>query len=106
MCSSDLGVRHVNPVIDTVVGVVELAAGRVTAGDVLDLLGTEPVRARFAMTDDDLDLVREWLGHSNVRWGLGAAERARFGLERFRQGTFDAGLDRIALGVVAEETDD
>ncbi|SDU23130.1 exodeoxyribonuclease V subunit gamma [Gordonia westfalica] len=103
---ADRGVRHVNPVIDTVVGVVELAAGRVTAGDILDLLGTEPVRARFAMTDDDLDLVREWLGHSNVRWGLGAAERARFGLERFRQGTFDAGLDRIALGVVAEETDD
>ncbi|MEO9328871.1 exodeoxyribonuclease V subunit gamma [Gordonia aurantiaca] len=103
---ADRGLRHVNPIIDTIVAVVELAAGRVTAGDVLDLLAAPPVRARFAFTDDDLDLVREWLIHSNVRWGLGTAERKRFGLERFRHGTFDAGLDRIALGVVAEETDD
>ncbi len=64
------------------------------------------MRARFGFTDDDLELVREWLANSNVRWGLGTAERAGFGLERLRQGTFDAGLDRIALGVVAEETDD
>ncbi|MFE0748219.1 exodeoxyribonuclease V subunit gamma [Gordonia sp. NPDC058843] len=103
---ADRGIRHVNPILDVIVGVVELAAGRVTAGDVVDLLGSPPVRTRFAMTDDDLDLIREWLAHSNVRWGLGAAERARFGLERFRQGTFDSGLDRIALGVVAEEADD
>ncbi|MCR5976755.1 exodeoxyribonuclease V subunit gamma [Gordonia jinghuaiqii] len=103
---ADRGVRHVNPIVDVIVGVVELAAGRVTAGEVVDLLGSPPVRTRFAMTDDDLDLIREWLAHSNVRWGIGAAERARYGLERFRQGTFDAGLDRIALGVVAEEADD
>ncbi|WP_439028945.1 exodeoxyribonuclease V subunit gamma [Gordonia terrae] len=103
---ADRGIRHVNPIVDVIVGVVELAAGRVTAGDVVDLLGSPPVRARFAMTDDDLDLVREWLSHSHVRWGLDAGQRARYGLERFRQGTFDAGLDRIALGVVAEEADD
>ncbi|GAC84336.1 exodeoxyribonuclease V gamma chain [Gordonia paraffinivorans NBRC 108238] len=103
---ADRGLRHVNPIVDTIVEIVELAAGRVTAGDVLDLLSAPPVRARFGFTDDDLELVREWLANSNVRWGLGTAERARFGLERFRQGTFDAGLDRIALGVVAEETDD
>nr|WP_064570115.1 exodeoxyribonuclease V subunit gamma [Gordonia sp. LAM0048] len=103
---ADRGIRHVNPILDVIVGVVELAAGRVTAGEVVDLLGAPPVRTRFAMTDDDLDLIREWLAHSNVRWGLGVAERARYGLERFRQGTFDAGLDRIALGVVAEEADD
>ncbi|WP_055475405.1 exodeoxyribonuclease V subunit gamma [Gordonia sp. HS-NH1] len=103
---ADRGIRHVNPILDVIVGVVELAAGRVTAGDVVDLLGAPPVRTRFAMTDDDLDLIREWLAHSNVRWGLGVAERARYGLERFRQGTFDAGLDRISLGVVAEESDD
>ena len=103
---ADRGIRHVNPILDVIVGVVELAAGRVTAGDVVDLVGAPPVRTRFAMTDDDLDLIREWLAHSNVRWGIGVAERARYGLERFRQGTFDAGLDRIALGVVAEEADD
>ncbi|MBR7551441.1 exodeoxyribonuclease V subunit gamma, partial [Mycobacterium tuberculosis] len=79
--------------------------GRAAAGDVVDLLGRSPVRSRFAMDDEDLDMVREWLAHSNIRWGLGENERARFGLSGFRQGTFGSGVDRIALGAVAEEAD-
>ncbi|MBR7513026.1 exodeoxyribonuclease V subunit gamma, partial [Mycobacterium tuberculosis] len=88
--------RQTNPVLDVVASVVELAAGRAAAGDVVDLLGRSPVRSRFAMDDEDLDMVREWLAHSNIRWGLGENERARFGLSGFRQGTFGSGVDRIA----------
>ena len=102
---ADRGVRQVNPILDVVGAVVELAAGRVSAGEVADLLGLEPVRTRFDLTDDDLDRVRDWLAGSNVRWGIGLGQRARFGLDGFGQGTFEAGLDRILLGVVAEEQD-
>ncbi|MGV9478049.1 exodeoxyribonuclease V subunit gamma [Gordonia aichiensis] len=102
---ADRGPRQTNPVLDVVASVVELAAGRAAAGDVVDLLGRSPVRSRFAMDDEDLDMVREWLAHSNIRWGLGENERARFGLSGFRQGTFGSGVDRIALGAVAEEAD-
>ena len=102
---ADRGPRQVNPVLDVVASIVELAASRAAAGDVVDLLSRPAVRSRFAMDDDDLDMIREWLAHSNIRWGLGDNERARFGLSGFRQGTFASGVDRIALGAVAEEAD-
>ncbi|WP_290727453.1 exodeoxyribonuclease V subunit gamma [Gordonia sp. UBA6683] len=102
---ADRGPRQMNPVLDVVASIVELAATRAAAGDVVDLLSRSPVRSRFAIDDDDLDMIREWLAHSNIRWGLGENERARFGLSGFRQGTFASGVDRIALGAVAEEAD-
>ncbi|MGV9859898.1 exodeoxyribonuclease V subunit gamma [Gordonia sp. NPDC003425] len=102
---ADRGPRQINPVLDAVACVVELAAGRVTASDVADLASRPPVAARFGFDDDDLEMIRDWLAHSNVRWGLGRADRARFGLGGFPQGTFATGLDRVALGAVAEETD-
>ncbi|GAB21471.1 exodeoxyribonuclease V gamma chain [Gordonia polyisoprenivorans NBRC 16320 = JCM 10675] len=102
---ADRGLRHLNPVLDVVATVVELAVGRITAGQVTDLLTREPVSRRFAMSDDDLDWVREWLSRSGIRWGIDETQRKRFGLSGFGQGTFSAGLDRVALGVVAEEDD-
>ncbi|MGC5258813.1 exodeoxyribonuclease V subunit gamma [Gordonia sp. DT218] len=102
---ADRGLRHTNPVLDVVAAVVELAAGRVSVGAVLDLLGRPPVRERFALSDDDLEIIREWLVGSNVRWAIDDSQRSRFGLSGFGQGTFEAGLDRILLGAVAEEAD-
>ncbi|MXP24083.1 exodeoxyribonuclease V subunit gamma [Gordonia sp. HNM0687] len=102
---ADRGLRHTNSVLDVIAAVVELAAGRVTAGAVVDLLGRDPVRRRFDLTDDDLEVIREWLVGSNIRWAIDDAQRARFGLAGFRQGTFETGIDRILLGAVAEETD-
>ncbi|AZG44644.1 exodeoxyribonuclease V subunit gamma [Gordonia insulae] len=102
---ADRGLRHTNPILDVVAAVVEMGAGRVTAGAVLDLLGRPPVRQRFDMTDDDLEIIREWLVGSNIRWAIDDSQRSRFGLSGFGQGTFAAGLDRIMLGAVAEESD-
>jgi exodeoxyribonuclease V gamma subunit len=102
---ADRGLRHTNAVLDVVAAVVELAAGRVSAGAVLDLLLRTPVRERFDLTDDDIDMIREWLVGSNIRWAIDDTQRSRFGLAGFGQGTFDAGLDRILLGAVAEEAD-
>jgi len=102
---ADRGVRQLNPVLEVIAHVVGLAAGRLTAGEVLDLAAAEPVRIRFGFSDSDLDSIREWVGCSGVRWGLGERDRRRFGMGAFGQGTFTAGLDRIALGAVADEAD-
>ena len=100
---ADRGLRHTNAVLDVVASVVELAAGRVSAGDVVDLLSRPPVRARFSFTDDDLDMIREWLSAANIRWAIDDTQRTRSGLADFAQQTFEAGVDRIVLGVVADE---
>ena len=102
---ADRSLRQTNPLLDTVAGLLDLAQGRVTANQVLDLAATEPVRRRFGFDDDDLDRLRDWAGRAGVRWGIGEQQRAAYALGAVRQGTWTTGLDRILLGVAADETD-
>ena len=66
---------------------------------VLDLLGSGPVRRRFRLDDDDLERLRDLVVRSGVRWGLDGPHRAPFHLDGFAQNTWSAGLDRLLLGV-------
>ncbi len=102
---ADRSLRQTNPLLDTLAGLLALADGRVTASQVLDLAATAPVRRAFRFSDDDLERLRDWAGRAGVRWGLGERPRAAHGLGRVHQNTWDTGLDRILLGVVADETD-
>ncbi|WP_188037013.1 exodeoxyribonuclease V subunit gamma [Actinotalea sp. JY-7885] len=101
---ADRSLRQTNPLLALVSRLLELADGRVSAPDVVDLAGTEPVRRRFRLDDDDLDRIREWAVESCVRWGENAERRARFGLH-VAQGTWQTALDRILLGAAMAEED-
>jgi exodeoxyribonuclease V gamma subunit len=87
-----------NALLSFLSSLLELASGRVTATEVLDLLEQQPVRRRFELTADDLSTIRGWLQHAGVSWGADLASRTRYGV-RFAQGTWRAGLDRLVLGV-------
>ncbi|WP_079576009.1 exodeoxyribonuclease V subunit gamma [Krasilnikoviella flava] len=103
---ADRGPGVVNPVLGMLATLLRLADGRVTASEVLDLATTEPVRRRFRLSDDDLDRWRDWAVEVGVRWGEDGSRRARFGIDRrVRQGTWDAALDRVLLGVAMAEED-
>ena len=100
---ADRALRQVNPLLDVVARLLELAAARLTAAEVLDLLAAAPVRRRFGLDDDDLERLRELAVGSGVRWGLDAAHRRPFRLEAFGQNTWAAGLDRLLLGVAMSD---
>ena len=101
---ADRALRQTNPLLATVTGLLRLADGRVTVSDVLDLASSGPVRTRFGFTDDDVERLREWAAEAGARWGLGDQQRDAYGLAGFRQNTWKAALDRILLGVAADET--
>ena len=96
---ADRALRQVNPLLDVVARLLELADARLTASQVLDLLAADPVRTRFGLDEGDLERLRELAVGSGVRWGLDAAHRRPFKLESFGQNTWAAGLDRLLLGV-------
>jgi len=102
---ADRSLRRTNPLLDTVASLLELAGGRVTASQVLDLAASPPVRRRFNLADEDLERIRDWVARSGVRWALDAPGRAPYGLEQVPQNTWRAGLDRILLGVTTSEDD-
>ncbi len=100
---ADRSLRQTNPVLGVVAELVDLADGRLTASQVLDLADREPVRRRFRLDDDDLTRMQDWIAESGVRWGLDAEHRAPFKLARLAAGTWRAGLDRILVGVTMTE---
>lgn len=102
---ADRGLRGTNEILDVLAAVVDLAAGRVRAGELLDLLGLPAVARRFAVTEDEFDTVSGWIARSGVRWAIDEVQRDRFGMAGFPQGTASVGRDRLLLGVLAEESE-
>ena len=86
---ADRSLRQTNPVLGVVARLLELAAQRLTASQVLDLADREPVRRRFRLDDDALARLEDWVSESGIRWGLDAAHRAPFKL-------VDAGRRHVA----------
>ncbi|MGO9750120.1 MAG: exodeoxyribonuclease V subunit gamma [Solirubrobacteraceae bacterium] len=101
---ADRSVRSTNPVLGVLARLIELADSRVTASQLLDLIDTDPVRRRFGFGDDDLAQIRDWILASGIHWGLDGSHRKSYRLERVPAGTWQAGLNRILLGVALDES--
>jgi exodeoxyribonuclease V gamma subunit len=100
---ADRSLRQTNPVLGVVAELLHLASARLTASQVLDLAGREPVRRRFGFDDDALAQVQEWATATGIRWGLDAAGRAPFKLSALAENTWESGFDRVLLGVAMAE---
>src|ERR1700757_3570493 len=50
-----------NPLLGVAAQVLQLAGGRVTASEVLNIAQAAPVRARFGFSDDDLEDITRWV---------------------------------------------
>ncbi|MGY2026876.1 exodeoxyribonuclease V subunit gamma [Nocardia gipuzkoensis] len=103
---ADRGRGVTNPLLAVIAVLLELADGRVTVTQVLDLAAAETVRRRCGFDDDDIERLREWAAESGARWGIGQRQRQAFGLADFAQNTLNSAVDRILLGVTAGETSD
>ena len=100
---ADRALRQTNPLLGVIAQLLELAAGRMTASQLLALADREPVRRRFRLDDDDLTRLQDWVAESGIRWGLDAAHRAPFKLADLPAGTWRSGIDRVLLGVAMTE---
>ncbi|QZY29299.1 exodeoxyribonuclease V subunit gamma [Nocardioides coralli] len=102
---ADRALSSTNPLLAVAARLVELAGGRVTASEVLDLAATDVCRRRFDLDDDDLARLTDWVGEAGIRWGLDEAQRAGFAMERFPHNTWRSGLDRLLLGAAMSGDD-
>ncbi|NEW39928.1 exodeoxyribonuclease V subunit gamma [Nocardia cyriacigeorgica] len=101
---ADRGRAVTNPLLGVISVLLDLADGRVTVTQVLDLAASETVRRRCGFDDDDIERLREWAAETGARWGIGQRQRQAFGLADFAQNTLNTAVDRILLGVTAGET--
>ncbi|WP_141811158.1 exodeoxyribonuclease V subunit gamma [Nocardia bhagyanarayanae] len=103
---ADRGRGVTNPLLAVIGVLLELADGRVTVTQVLDLAASETVRRRCGFDDDAIERLRGWAAESGARWGIGQRQRQAFGLADFAQNTLNGAVDRILLGVTADESAD
>jgi len=96
---TDQGQRGCDPLLIAVEHLLGLPEGRLTVGEVLDLLDVPALRARFAIDEQDLPTLHRWIEGAGIRWGLDAERRAALGLpEGLEQNTWRFGLRRMLLG--------
>jgi exodeoxyribonuclease V gamma subunit len=91
-----------NPLLGVAAQLLALAAGRVTASEVLNLAQAPPVRGRFGFTDDDLEAITRWVRQANIRWGLDQQHRRPYHVD-FVHNTWRFGIDRILAGVAMSD---
>jgi exodeoxyribonuclease V gamma subunit len=80
-----------------------LPGSRCGAAELLDLLQLAPVARRFGLGPGDGEIVRRWIEEVRIRWGLDADFRAAEGLPANPACTWQAGLDRLLLGLALPE---
>lgn len=92
---------QVETAVDAVLTVLQ---GRCTMSELLDVLAQPYVQASVGLTADDVALVEELLPSLDVRWGLNAAHRARWGYPVDDDvSTWRHAVDRMLLGALVQD---
>ena len=91
------------PVIEALLALLEAASSRLPAPAVVDLLFREPIRARFQLSEPDVETIRTWVLESRIRWAVDEEDRADQSQPKLRQNTWRFGIDRLLLGYAAGE---
>lgn len=99
---ADRGLRSTHAAVDGFVRLLEMLDGRFGASEMLDLLSVDAVRRRLELGAEDVELVREWILETGIRWGIDAAHRRDEGQPECEENTWRFGLDRIFLGFAME----
>lgn len=102
----DRPARDALPVVEAFFALLDVAASRLTAPQVVDALARGPVMAKLGLDDDDIELVREWVMRSGARWGEDERHRLALGQPALRENTLRFGLDRLLLGVAMSSDGD
>ncbi len=102
---ADRSLAATNPLLALAAQLVELVRGRMSASQVLDVAGADPVRARFGFGDEELERIAHWVDVSGVRWGYDAQHRDTFGLGSLDANTWVTGLRRVLLGAAMSGLD-
>ena len=102
---ADRSPRATNPLLVVMERLLDLTAGRIGAGDVLDFAALEPVGRALGVGEDELAEITELAADAGVRWGLDAEHRAGgWGVPPFDDHTWRFGLERLLAGVYVPDT--
>jgi exodeoxyribonuclease V gamma subunit len=95
---SDRRASQAHPALQAFISLLTLPGSRFMAEDVLALLEVPALAARFAINEEGLRYLRQWVNESGVRWGIDDDNVREFDLPATGQHTWRFGLTRMLLG--------
>lgn len=95
---ADRGPSATSEVFEAFAEILRVLPGRMTSAEVIDLLRREVIRRRSGLGEAEIEVVREWVDRTRIRWGMDAAHRAEHGHDGGEQNTWEFGLRRLFLG--------
>lgn len=99
---SDRRARHAHPALQAFLTLLSLPESRFMAEDVLALLEVSALAERFAIDEEGLACLRQWVSESGIRWGLDDDNVREQSLPATGQHTWRFGLTRMLLGYAME----
>jgi exodeoxyribonuclease V gamma subunit len=80
--------------------VLQLATGRCSTSQLLDVASLAPVRRAFSLDDNALELLQRWTEHLGVQFGLTTDHRKKWNLaDSITNGTWQVAMERLMMGV-------
>ncbi|MDW6001676.1 exodeoxyribonuclease V subunit gamma [Vibrio mangrovi] len=101
---SDRTADQETPVLQAFMRLLQLPRSRCLASELLELLETPTMLARFEMNDADFLQAKSWVEASGIRWGLNEQTAGEFGLPKTRQNTWEFGIERMLAGYAMSDT--
>jgi exodeoxyribonuclease V gamma subunit len=90
-----------HPLVPLLPALIGLADTPLTAGAFRDLLATPSVSHALALDDARRAKIDDWFEAAGVRWGEDAQARERAGAGRWREYSFEFGIERLLGGYAA-----
>jgi len=95
---ADISSRMDSGVAGVLLSILMIDRQRFRSPAVLDILAHPAVREKFLLSDEDLQLLRQWTADTAICWGIDGPYRAELGLPGFHENTWRFGLERMLLG--------
>lgn len=103
---ADRSLRLSNHALDAFLRFLSVSQSRFGWQTVLDLLEQPVVYPSFGLSEADLELIRHWVGSTNVRWGKSAQHKKELELPELSENTWQAMLDRLLMGYAVGSDED
>ena len=95
---ADRSLRLSNSALDAFIRFLQISQGRFGWQSVVDLLEQPVVYPSFDLTETDLELLKNWIDATKVRWGKSAQHKHEMGLPELAQNTWQVAIERLLMG--------
>jgi len=95
---TDRSMMNESIIIQTFFAIVNLSGSRYRVTDVIPIIESSVVRAKFELTENDLQLICQWILDTRIKWGINSNHREMMGLPGIHENSWEAGIERMLLG--------